>query len=104
MKLNKFYDYDDIEFKGIRDVENLFNQSTDEDYHKPIKTKSTFNINYIEYQSKGDKDKNLSPEEYFDMIRPYLGDIINNHKTLKKLRVHSSNETQFGEWKFDNIN
>ena len=33
------------------------------------------------------------------MIRPYLNNIINDHKTLKKLRVHSSNETQFGEWK-----
>ena len=79
-KLNKYYDYDDIEYKGIRDVENLFNQSTDEDYYKPIKTKSAFNGNYIEYQSKGDKDKTLSPEEYFDMIGPYLSDIINDHK------------------------
>ena len=38
------------------------------------------------------------------MIRPYLSDIINDHKTLKKLRVHSRNEvinyvTQYGEWK-----
>ena len=38
------------------------------------------------------------------MIRPYLSDIINDHKTPKKLRVHSSNEvfeyeTQYGEWK-----
>ena len=33
------------------------------------------------------------------MIRPYLSDIINDHKTPKILRVHSSNETQFGEWK-----
>ena len=96
-KPNKYYDYDDIEYKGIRDVENLFNQSTDEDYYKPIKTKSAFNGNYIEYQSKGDKDKNLSPEEYFDMIRPYLSDIINDRKPIKNLRVNSSNETQFGE-------
>ena len=51
-KLNKYYDYDHIEYKGIRDVENLFNQLTDEDYYKPIKTKSAFNSNYIEYQSK----------------------------------------------------
>ena len=100
-KLNKYYDYDDVEYKGIRDVENLFNQSNDEDYYKPIKTKSAFNGNQIEYQSKGDKDKNLSPVEYFDMIRPYLSDIINGHKTLKNLRVHLSNETQFGEWKFN---
>ena len=38
------------------------------------------------------------------MIRPYLSDIINEHKTPRKLRVHSGNEvidyeTQFGEWK-----
>ena len=26
------------------------------------------------------------------MIRPYLSDIINDHKTPKKLRVHSRNE------------
>ena len=42
--LNKYYDYDDIKYKGIRDVENLFNQSTDEDYYKPIKDKSTFMV------------------------------------------------------------
>ena len=62
-KLNEYYDYDDIEYKGIRDVENLFNgvafnQSTDEDYYQPIKTKSASDGDYIEYQSKGDKDEN----------------------------------------------
>ena len=31
-KLKSYYDYDDIEYKGIREVGNLFNQSTDEDY------------------------------------------------------------------------
>ena len=38
------------------------------------------------------------------MIRPYLSDIINDHKISKILKIHSSNEvidyeTQFGEWK-----
>ena len=47
---------------------------------------------------KGDKNKNLSPEEHLDMIRPY------DHKTPKKLRVHSCNElidykTYQYEWK-----
>ena len=37
------------------------------------------------------------------IFRPYLSHIINDHKTLKNLRVHSSNEvidykTQYGEW------
>ena len=33
-----------------------------EDYYEPIKTDSAFNGNYREYQSKGDKNKNLSPK------------------------------------------
>ena len=104
LKLNKYYDYDDIEYKGIRDVESVFNQSTDEDYYKPIKTISAFDDNYIEYESKGDKNKNLSPEEYLGIIRPYLRDMINTHETPMNLRVHSRDglinyETQFGEWK-----
>ena len=57
------------------------NQSTDEDYYKPIKTKSAFNGNYIEYESNEDKDENLSAKEYLNMVRPYLSNIINDHKT-----------------------
>ena len=48
----------------------MFNQSIDKDYYKPIITKNAFNGNYIEYESKEDEDKNLSPKEYLDMIRP----------------------------------
>ena len=40
----------------------------------------------MEYESKGDKDKNLSPKHYLDIIRPYLRGMIDNHKT-------------HGEWK-----
>ena len=84
----------------IKEIE----KSLSEDYYKPTKTKSAFNGNYLEYESKGEKDKNLSPEEYLDMTRPYLNDIINDHKTPEKLKGHSSNgvihyETQFAEWK-----
>ena len=104
-KLNKYYDYDDAEYQGIRDAANLFNgaafnQSTDEDYYKPVKTNSAFNGNYIEYQSKGDKDKNLSVKEYLYMIITHLRDIINDHKVHGKVKVHSSNDYETeGEWK-----
>ena len=40
----------------------------------------------MEYKSRGDKDKNLSINDYFDVIKPFLRDMINNHKT-------------HGEWK-----
>ena len=79
-KPKKYYVYDDTEYRGIRDVKNLFNLSVDKDYHKPTRTNSTFNRNYIEYESKRDKDKVLSLIEYLNMIRTYFGDIANDHK------------------------
>ena len=81
-KLNKYHDYDDNEYRGIRDVRSLFNQF-DKDYYKSIRTEIAFNGTYIEYESKGHKDKTLSPKECFDMIKPYLSDIITIIKHLK---------------------
>ena len=91
-KLKKYYDYDDIEYRGIRDVKLLFDLSIDEDYYELIKTNDAFNSNYIEYESKGDKNKTLSIKEYLDMIRAYLRDIINDHKTQGEWKVYSANE------------
>ena len=47
---------------------------------------------------------NLLVKKYLKTIRPYLSEIINNHKTPKNLEVHPSNEvfdyeTQYLEWK-----
>ena len=102
----KYYDYDDPEYKGIRNVGNLLNQSIDKDYYKLIKTINGFDHknNYIEYESKGDKDKILLPEEYLNMIKLYLSDIINDHKTEGVWKVHSGNKvidykTTLGECK-----
>ena len=77
--------------------------SIDEDYYKPIITNGAFNNNYIQYESKGNKDKILTISEYLDMIRPYLSDIIKNHKTQGEWRIHPGNtiikhKTQ-SEWK-----
>ena len=44
----------------------------------------------MEYESIGDKDRNLLLEDYLNIIRPYLRDIINNHKA-------------YGEWKIQLI-
>ena len=105
-KLTKNYDYDDAEYKGIRYIGNLFNQSIDEDYYEPIKTTNDFDnkSNYIEYESRGDKDKNLSLKKYLDMIIPYLSDTINDHKTQDVIKFHSGNKvmdykTTLGQWK-----
>ena len=64
--------------------------------------------NYIEYKSNRDRYENLSPKEYLDMIRPYLRDLINNHKTSMKSNNNNNNNnnnndnnknTDRAEWK-----
>ena len=87
-------DLDYIGYKGIRQIENLFDK-IDEDYYKPIGTKDAFNDNYIEYESWGDKDKNLSPGDYLDIIKPFLRDMINNHKTHGEWKIQLTMQTTF---------
>ena len=65
----------------------MFDLSIGEDYNKPIIVKGAFNNNYIQYESKGDKDKILTLNEYLDMIRLYLVDMINDHKTQSKWKI-----------------
>ena len=62
----------------------------DEDYYKPISVKSSFDESYKYYKSRGDKDKKLSIEQYLDVIKPYLSDLINENKEI---------ETSSNEWK-----
>ena len=49
------------------------------------------------------KEKNLSIKKYLNMIKPYLSDIINDHKTHGLVRYHSGNkswlEEASSEWK-----
>ena len=80
----------------------------DSDYYKPVRTDDGFaekKNNYIEYKSKIDRYENLSPKEYLDVIRPYLRDLINEHKPTAELNntdnTNNSNNNNTGraEWK-----
>ena len=59
----------------------------EEDNYKPEKIGNAFSSNYIEYKSSGNKDKTLSPKDYLDEIKPYLSDIINDHKTQGEWKI-----------------
>ena len=100
--LNNYDDDDfanDDEYRKIGSIRRLFKN----DYYTPIKTDDSFggrNNNYIEYTSRGDRYKNLSPKEYLDMIRPYLRDLINDHKPTTELSNRASNnDSEREEWK-----
>ena len=106
-KTKKYYDYDDAGYKVKKNIKGLFDSSTDEDYYKPIIVNSAFSNNY--------KDKILTVNEYLDMIRPYLVDIINDHKIESEWKIQltvainfisskpDSDETRIMHAKSDNI-
>ena len=77
----KYHDRDDLDYHGIRDIENLFDNDNDDDYYKLILVEGSFNNNYKYYESRGNKDKKLSVKQYLYKIMPYLSDLINDHKT-----------------------
>ena len=45
---------------------------------KPVSVGNFWSNSYIEYENNGDRSKTLSVKEYFNKIRTYLKDIINN--------------------------
>ena len=84
---------DDDEYRRIGSIRRLFKN----DYYNPIKTDDGFarrRNNSIEYTSRGDRYKNLSPKEYLDMIGPYLRDLIDGHKPTTEL----NNNDERGEF------
>ena len=61
-------------------TENLFSKVEEEDYYKPILVKSSFKRSYKYYESRGERDKNLSIKQYLNKITQHLHDMINDHK------------------------
>ena len=64
----------------VRDIRTLFEQEDDADYFERKRVSNFLNNNYIEYESNGDRNKNLSLDRYLDKIEPYLRDVIIDRK------------------------
>ena len=110
---NDNYDFaNDDEYKKIGSVRTLFKEF-DRDYYKPKRTDDGFarrRNNYIKYNSKGDRYENLSTEEYLKTIRPYLRDLINDHKPTTESNIEENEEDEendsdadLDEWKIQQI-
>ena len=68
----------------------------------------------ILYESRGDKDNMLAIYEYFDKIKPYLKDMIDDYKSKGEWKIQivmriifvsfiDNNETQVMHTKSDNV-
>ena len=104
-KLNK---YEDNITHGL---DYLFNE---EDYYKPTEVKSTFDGNYVLYESRGDKDGKLALYKYFVKIKSHLKDMIDYYKSKGEWKIQitmriifisfiDKNETQVMHTKSDNV-
>ena len=106
---DKYHDYDDYEYKGIKDIETLVKISINKDYYKPKLSKSGYNKNYVQYESKGDKI--LTLKEYLNLIEKYLKELIEEYKQKGEWKVQvnfislkpGSDETRIVYTRSDNI-
>ena len=74
-------EYEAIKDRIIRDIKSLLEQL---DYYEPVRIGSFHSNDYIEYESKSDRNKILSIKEQLEEIKLHLSKIIKNN--LKKLR------------------
>ena len=72
--------------ENVRDLFNIVN-------YEPLLTKTAFDNNYLEYRSEG--NDSLSFEEYLNLIKPYLNDLINNKKDEGEWKLQLSAEISF---------
>ena len=101
--ISRFFDLEEI--KGIvkdrildkdvkaNEIKKIIYGSKDN--FRPYRFTGAFNSNYTEYRSSGDEDKNLSNKAYLDEIRPYLSDIINEHKNKDEWKIQINMSINF---------
>ena len=75
-------------------VTRTFHESEEDDY-ETVRISNAFDNNYIEYESNRDKDKTLSIKEHRDMIKQYLSDTINDHKTQDEWKIQLTMVSNF---------
>ena len=92
IKLNEYNNNNDDFIENVRDLFNIVN-------YEPILIKTGFDNNYLEYRSEG--NDLLSFEEYIDLIKPYLNDLINDKKDKGEWKLQLSAEISFGSQKPD---
>ena len=84
-KINNNNTNDDF-IENIRDLFSILD-------YESVLIKSGFNNNYLEYMSNG--NNSLSFNEYLELIKPYLYDLINVYKAKGEWKLQLSAESSF---------
>ena len=94
-KLDKKINNNNTNDEFIENIRDLFGIL---DY-EPVLIKSGFDNNYLEYMSNG--NNSLSFNEYLELIKPYLHDLINVYKAKGEWKLQLSAEIYFVSQKPD---
>ena len=94
-KLDKKIDNNNTNDDFIENIRDLFSIL---DY-EPLLIKTGFDNNYLEYMSNG--NNSLSFNEYLELIKPYLYDLINVYKAKGEWKLQLSAEISFVSQKPD---
>ena len=87
INLNEYDNNNNNDFiENVRDLFYIVN-------YEPILIKTGFDNDYLEYRSEG--NDSLSFEEYINLIKPYLNDLINNKKDKGEWKLQLSAEISF---------
>ena len=74
-----------IKDRIIRDIITFF--KLEEDYYEPKRVSNFWNNNYIEYDSNGDKNRNLPLDRFLIKIKSYLRNIIINLQNSDRWKI-----------------
>ena len=74
-------------------MRDLFKLSVNEDYYKPKLTKSGYDNNYAQYESKGNKISTF--KEYLTLIEQYLRELINYYRNKGEWKVQLTADINF---------
>ena len=73
-------DYDNIQYQGIMELKPLYNYISLDEYYEPELFESAPERNYERYRINGDRDKELSLNEYLNTVRTNVNDLITKKK------------------------
>ena len=84
-----------IKDRVIRCIRKLFQQQQEEHYYKPERVSNFWNNSYIEFESNGDRNRNVSLDELINKIKSYLRNIIIDLQNSDALKIQLTTAINF---------
>ena len=78
------FNYDDLQYRGISDLKHTFNHMNIDSYYDPELFASGLERNYISYRINGDRNKELTLNNYLNTVRPNVSELVTKKKVNER--------------------